>query len=275
MSPSKTALLQLLDDEESETVALVRAELVAHGAPRIEEYRALLPHAAGAAARHLREIIGELESRHADEIFGRMCAQFGEAGDIERAAWQLASVFLPRERLPEQRATLDRWGAEVRRRLQKVERTVDRVETLVEFLADEVRLRGDREDYYNVNHSLLPEVIDSRRGIPITLSLVYMLVGRRAGLPVDGVALPGHFVIRCGEHFFDPFDSGRRLGVEQCRDLVMRCGVMLRPEHLHPASPRQILMRMLGNLFAISRESDPALAAKLGGWIEALGADEA
>ena len=71
--------------------------------------------------------------------------------------------------------------------------------TLVEFLGHEAGLRGNEKDYYNVANSLLPEVIDTRLGIPISLSLIYILVGRRAGIPICGVGLPGHFMIRCGE----------------------------------------------------------------------------
>lgn len=270
MTPKSAALLQLLADEEPETVALIRAELLAGGAASLGEVRALLGHATGTAARHLREILQEIEAQQVDAIFAETCARFGDDGDLETAAWQLAATFLPREDFSEARATLDRWGAEVRRRLRKAASALDRIETLVEYLGDEVRLHGDPHDYYNVNHSLLPMVIETRLGIPISLSLIYMLVARRAGLRFEGVALPGHFIVRCDEHFFDPFDYGHRLGIADCRELTRRCGMELRPEHLEPATPRQILRRMLGNLFALSRDSDPELAAKIAGWIEAL-----
>ncbi len=162
----------------------------------------------------------------------------------------------------------------MRRRFRKADDDLDRIETLVEYLGHDVGLHGDAKDFYNLNHSLLPEVIDTRQGIPITLSLIYILVARRVGLEFSGVGLPGHFIVRSGEHFFDPFHIGRRLGVEECRAIVEQHGVPLRREYFRPVTPRQMLTRMLANIVALAQESDPPLAAKVTGWIEALEAGE-
>jgi L-cysteine desulfidase len=148
-------------------------------------------------------VIAGIETAEAEAIFGKFCAQFGRDGDLEEAAWRLAAVFLPGESFARQRSQLDTWGAEVARRLKKATTPLDQIETLVEFLAHEVGLRGNADDYYNVNNSLLPEVIDMRLGIPITLSLIYILVGQRVGISISGAGLPGHFLIRHGHEFFD------------------------------------------------------------------------
>jgi regulator of sirC expression with transglutaminase-like and TPR domain len=268
------ALLRLLSDEEPATLALVRSQLAAAGIARLEELRGLLPHAAGAARQNLRGIISEIESREADNLFTLVCAKFGEHGDIEDAAWRLAGEIVAGHERRRQRGFLDTWAAEIRRRLPKAQSAVDRIETLVEFLGDEVELRGNEDDYYNINNSLLPEIIDTRRGIPITLSLIYLLVAQRVGLAFSGVGFPVHFLVRSDEHFFDPFHSGRRVGMEDCRAMAERHGFALRREHFQPVTPRQMLTRMLGNILALSQDSDPPLAAKVADWIETLGAGE-
>jgi regulator of sirC expression with transglutaminase-like and TPR domain len=270
MTNQPAALLRLLSDDDPATLSLLKAQLLGAGLARLPELKALLPQAVGAAAGHLREVIGGIEAREADALFAQFCAAFGENGDLEAAAWQLAAAFTPGEDFTRQRALLDSWAAEVKRRFRKAGSDLDRIETLVEYLGHDVGLHGDEQDYYNINHSLLPEVIDTRQGIPITLSLIYLLVGKRAGLAFEGVGLPGHFIVRSGEHFFDPFHIGRRLGIDDCRAIAERHGVALRREHLRTVSPRQMLTRMLGNIVVLAQESDPPLAAKVSGWIEAL-----
>lgn len=208
--------------------------------------------------------------READTIFAQLCERFEEHGDLEDAVWRLAAAFLPGDDFLPQRQLLDQWGAEVSHRLRKAATALDRIETLVEFLSHDLRFRGNADDYYNINNSLLPEVIDTRTGIPISLSLIYMFVGRRAGLKVDGVGLPGHFIVRHGEDFFDPFGGGRRLGLVDCRSLAAQCGSPLSARDLQPASPKQMLIRILGNICAVATPSDPPLAAKVSRWIEAL-----
>ncbi|MEA3211350.1 MAG: hypothetical protein QOE70_4407 [Chthoniobacter sp.] len=270
MLEQRTALLRLLNDDDPTTLQLVKGQLAGAGLARLSGLRELLAEAGPAAAHHLREVIGAIEAREADTILAQLCAGFGEHGDLEEAAWRLAATFRPGEDFAVERALLDAWGAEVARRLRKASSEVDCLETLVEFLGHEVRLRGNEADYYNINNSLLPEVIDSRVGIPISLSLVYLLVARRAGLSLSGVGLPGHFLVRHQEHFFDPFHGGRRVGMDDCRALVERQQLLLAPQHLQPVTPRQMLARMLANLYACTEESDPPLAAKISGWIDAL-----
>ncbi len=270
MTTQRAALLRLLSDDDATTLSLLKTQLTAAGLIRLPELRELLPQATGSAAGHLREVIAEIERREADALFVQFCAEFEEEGEIEEAAWRLAAMFTPGEDFARQRDSLDGWAAEVTRRFTKADDELDRIETMVEYLGHDVGLRGDARDYYNINHSLLPEVIDTRRGIPISLSLVYLLVGRRVGLKFEGVGLPGHFIVRCGENFFDPFHIGRRLGMDDCRAIVEQHGGALRREHFRPVTPRQMFTRMLGNIVALAQESDPPLAAKVTGWIEAL-----
>ena len=125
---------------------------------------------------------------------------------------------------------------------------------LVRFLYVDEGFRGNEDNYYDPRNSYLNEVLDRRLGIPITLSLIGMEVGRRLRLPLTGVGLPGHFVLRHtskGEMIFDAYRSGARLTLDDCREIVSRAsnGLMtLRAEHLRSATKLEILVRILRNL---------------------------
>src|SRR4029077_20992898 len=92
---------------------------------------------------------------------------------------------------------------------------------LCRYLFHEIGLRGNKKDYYDPRNSYLSDVIDRLTGIPITLSVVTVAVGRRLGLPLAGLGLPGHFVVQCLQTrplvVIDPFHGGRVLNVEECR----------------------------------------------------------
>jgi regulator of sirC expression with transglutaminase-like and TPR domain len=265
----REALLTLLGDDDAATVALVKAQLAAQGRAILPELRVLAAMAAPLAAYHLREIITDITERTAEIDFLRLCRSFGEHGDLEAAAWSLSAVLLPGEDFTSAHAQLEAWGREVRRRLVQAETALDRVETLAEYLNLDQRLRGNDDDYYNVRNSLLPAVIESRLGIPISLSLVYLFVARRAGMTIEGIGLPGHFIVRHEDVFFDPFHGGRRVGLDECKQLLEQQNLTLLPQHLAPATPRQMLIRTLTNLYYIAEQHDPSLAAKISEWITA------
>ncbi len=150
------------------------------------------------------------------------------------------------------------------RRLDQLARAVERVAegsdplarlgALIDRLGRVERFRGNRDHYNDPRNSFLSDVLDRRTGIPLSLSLVYVIVGRRAGLSMEGVAFPGHFLARCdlddGFVILDAFDGGRQLALDDCERLLhaIRRDASFDRELLEPASHRAILFRMLANL---------------------------
>ncbi len=129
---------------------------------------------------------------------------------------------------------------------------------LREFLFEEEGFSGNGNDYYDPRNSCLNDVLDRRLGIPITLSVLMMEVGRRVGLHILGVGLPGHFVVRADVGhdpvLLDPFDGGAVLTPERAAEVVARAlgrRAPLTEQHLVPVTKRQILTRMLMNLKSI------------------------
>jgi regulator of sirC expression with transglutaminase-like and TPR domain len=125
-------------------------------------------------------------------------------------------------------------------------------------LYDTLGFRGNERDYYDPKNSLLPDVVDRRLGIPITLAVVYCEVARRVGIRARGVSFPGHFLVRVDRPAcedapiaVDPFFGGRRLDEAGLQTLLKRASSSPKvplAEHLAPASARTMLVRMLINL---------------------------
>ena len=113
------------------------------------------------------------------------------------------------------------------------------------------RLRGNSADYGDPRNSYLHQVLHRGLGIPITLGVCAIEVGRRLGVPVRGVALPGHFFVVCEGRFADPFDAGRCHGpdeIEAAWRRVTGIAQRLDPALTQPVANRTILVRMLNNL---------------------------
>ncbi len=147
---------------------------------------------------------------------------------------------------------LDEWAADIQ---PDIAASIDPIATLNRFLFEDLRFDGNRRFYGDPRNSYLNQVIDRRLGLPITLSVLYIEVARRLGLQVEGIGLPGHFIVRYvdqdGAHYLDPFHQGRRLTSEDCRNLVIDLSsgkLEFQPVMLEPVDARQILTRMLTNL---------------------------
>lgn len=150
-------------------------------------------------------------------------------------------------------------------RLDDLAGEVDRTDAdaVCSVLFGSLGLRGDQQTYDDPRNSYLDQVLDRRLGIPISLSVVLIEVGRRRQVPLEGVGMPGHFLVRdlaTPELLIDAFAGGRRLDHQACEQLLrraMRVPVALDPTMLDPIGPRAILTRMLANLHnSFTRRAD-------------------
>lgn len=187
--------------------------------------------------------------------------------DLARAALHIAMLEYPRMDVDDELSALRRLARGASERMPEGGDPLYRVNTLSEYLFDDVGFRGDEENYYDPRNSHLNQVLERRLGIPITLSLVYMEVGRLLGAPLLGIGMPGRFLVRHAEIedlYVDPFHAGILLSGDECRRIVedyMPEGFEWHPALLAPASNRQILARMVRNLKAIYMEGDDYVRA--------------
>jgi len=135
------------------------------------------------------------------------------------------------------------------------EDTFDRVERLSHFLFEEQGFAGNVNGFDDPRNSFLNDVIERRLGIPISLSVLYIEVGRQLGLDLYGVSFPGHFLVKAvddlGELIIDPFNQGRILSIDDIRARLTQVygeEIEMQPDLLKSATARQILSRMLRNL---------------------------
>ena len=153
----------------------------------------------------------------------------------------------------------------------------DRISALNQFLFGELGFAAASDDYYDPRNSFLNEVLERRTGIPITLSVIYMELGRKVGLPLQGVSFPGHFLVKCavpdGAVVLDPYSGGISLGLPdlQKRLREVQGGEVSRAivaELLVSASNKEIIVRLLRNLKAIYlREHKLDKALPIMNWI--------
>ena len=154
-------------------------------------------------------------------------------------------------------AELDQIADVVRRRVHN-DNPRAFVAHLHQHMFDELGFRGNESEYYDPRNSFLPSVLRSRRGIPITLSLVYKLVAERVGIAVHGLNVPGHFLVetRAGDEsmIVDPFHGGTMLTLDEARDRVrqMTGQQPVSPTtFMQPTTHRQWIARILANLLHV------------------------
>jgi regulator of sirC expression with transglutaminase-like and TPR domain len=192
-----------------------------------------------------------VESSHREELRALVEAH-GENLPLDRTMLMLAREEYPDIKLGQYLSALDRLSDRVRVRGTQM---TNPQRAISEILFVEEGFRGNADQYYDPKNSLLNDVLDRRLGIPITLSIVYMEVARRNGSDVVGIGFPGHFLVRHQLErrsvLVDPFNGGmvvRRADCERLLETVAGGGAELAPWMLSPATPKNVILRVLTNL---------------------------
>ena len=197
--------------------------------------------------------------------------------DLAEGALLIAKKAYPDLDIGAYLSRIDRLAHAVSERLPPAASETDRILALNRYLFEELGFGPNVEDYYDQRNSFLNDVLERRVGIPISLSVLYIEVGRRVGLPLQGVSFPGHFLVKCkleqGVVILDPYGSGTSLSLQdlQQRLRATRGGEVSRAivaAMLVAADKKQILARMLRNLKAIYVEQgDHNRALSVMDWI--------
>lgn len=207
----------------------------------------------------------------APDRFAELLARDEAEIDLARACLLIAADAYPGLDVDGYLGEIERFAARLRGRLPAGGGAEDRVVELNRFLFDDLGFSGNAGHYYDPRNSYLNEVLDRRTGIPITLSVLYLEIGRRIDLDLQGVSFPGHFLVRLRLRgailVLDPFSGGTALAEADLRERLQRVipegaagGVPIDAlpldQFLEPAGKRQILARLLRNLKGIFRETD-------------------
>jgi regulator of sirC expression with transglutaminase-like and TPR domain len=251
----RRALLNLLGDDDPAIYQTVREKILSFGEDAGEWLR---PHRLSddpIVRRRAREIVRHFDRQEADTWFLGFCLKHGEEFDLEEGVWLLAMTEYPDINVEAYRALLDHFADELRERIDFNETDKEILSTINNYIFDELGFSGDEEKYYDPQNSYLNRVIDRRKGNPINLSVLYLLICRRLQLPVAGIGLPGHFICRyqstSAENYVDPFHHGKFLTKADCIQYLVSGSHGLQDEFLAPVSTRRLLMRICSNLHQI------------------------
>jgi regulator of sirC expression with transglutaminase-like and TPR domain len=195
------------------------------------------------------------------ERFMQIVAGPDEEINLAEAALLIASEEYSNLDIPAYLALLDEMAGTLKHRLRPDISPADTIVALNRYLFDELGFTGNAADYYDPRNSFLNEVLDRKRGIPITLAIVYIEIGRRVGLPLQGISFPAHFLVKCklrrGTVVLDPYAKGTSLSFDDIKQRVKSLRHGAEPPRsvvasmLAAASNKDILVRLLRNLKGI------------------------
>ena len=194
-----------------------------------------------------------MEARKIWNQFDRLVGAPDEEIDLARAALLIAATEYPALNVERELFRLDGIAEGIAPRMED-DTPLYQLNMLSEYLFDELKFAGNHTNYHDPRNSFLNDVIERRRGIPITLSLLYIEVGKRLGVPLVGIGMPGHFIVRHRDEldvFVDPFHGGILLSKDECAERlkqVTQGALAWDSEFLAPVSSRAFIARMLRNL---------------------------
>ncbi len=268
------ALIRLLSDDNERIAKTIGAELIAIGdsaLPLLLEAEIERPEMAKRIACVLDEIRG---GRLETELRGLVTRPADEV-DLESGAFLIARYAYPNLDAQAYARKLDDMANEVRDRLGHRVSGEESVKTLGRYLFTEQEFRGNTKNYYDAENTYLNRVLDRRLGIPISLSIMYLLIARRLGLPMYGVGMPGHFLVGFdSDHYkvyVDCFNAGALLSQRDCVRFLMQAGYGYEDKYLRRSSNRAVLTRAVKNLLAIyNKTGDTVRGGRLNRFIEIL-----
>ncbi len=263
------ALVSLLADEQEAVARAAWDELLAAGAAAVPFLDAAFDDPDPRLRGRARALLEELRIAAVEEQWRRLARQDDEAIGLEEGCLLLAALGGAEGRERAVASFLDAVAGSVRAHMP----SVGGLRAMGDVLFENLRFRPG--DLTNPEHHFLPSVLERRRGVPIALAAVYILVGQRVGLPVYGVAMPDHFLALYAQAdqpaYVDCSNRGQVYRHETLSRLLHRRGVVAPDRVLAPCSTRVILYRMLNNLERLyTRVGQERLVERVRRWRELL-----
>jgi len=262
------ALYSLLDDPQASVQKAVRDRILALGEDAVAGLRELTEVHGDLHHDVVREMVNEIRRGAALRRLGREFDGPEEPVDLEEGAFILSKYGFPEINIATYQRRLDDMAADIRVLAGSRAAPLDMFMKLRSYLFSDLGFIGNREDYYNPNNSYINKVIDYRKGIPITLSVLMLILGKRLGLTLNGIGMPMHFLVQYDDgsrmFFVDAFNSGIIITRDQCRLMLSSSGIRLTPEMLAPVTTRDIVERMWRNLYlAYQQQGDEEETARV------------
>lgn len=248
------ALVALLADDDLSIRDRVTTQLIEAGNHAISVLRAT--DCVGTHAEHVQVALTEVQRA---QVLTRLGA-FGQKGpntSVEDGALLLAELIHPNLDLTGTYAAIETLANAAPPAIGRQNRAAS-LKALATYMYQECGFDGNHTDYGDPANSLLDQVVAHRVGLPITLAVVYLAVCARLHMPLEGIGLPFHFVLRLpgagSQPYLDPFNQAQLLDENDCRDLIRARGYAVTHEHFRPVNSQEITARIARNLLVSYRK---------------------
>jgi regulator of sirC expression with transglutaminase-like and TPR domain len=269
-------LIRLIDDRDEFVRKRVRKELIQRG----EDVIPFLEIAARTECYEVQSIASEIIQAIIPIKLLRQFSELAQSSpsghwNLEIGVTLLQKFGYPDEETHSLSQELDLLAEEVSPLIGHKQSPEQTVKVLTRFLFLEKGFEGNKIDFSDPDNTYFSRVLDKKKGLPITLSALCVFLGKRVGLPIVGVGLPGRYIAKyeslTKSIYFDPFDKGRILSQDDCAKLVGDMGYNFEEFYLVPATSRETLTRMMNNLIVTyNSNSETDKANHLSEFIKAL-----
>ncbi len=256
-------MIYLLDDEDDSIYSVAKEHLLMVGERALPLLEGYLQADDSLMQHRIREIYETISLTSFKDQLRLFCEKCKSDLDLEEGAFLIAKHAYPSVDMHIYSDLLNFFAAEFQSRLDSSDSPEEIASKIGNYFSHEKGFSGNEADYYNTDNHYINKVIETKRGVPITLSVIYMLALRRLNFPVQGIGMPGHFIVRYefGAKFLfaDPFNSGKILSLDECKNSLAKLGYLFKEEYLEPVTNRQILERMLRNLVLVFEKQNQTI----------------
>jgi regulator of sirC expression with transglutaminase-like and TPR domain len=246
-------LLQLFDDESPEIQKALREEILKHSLEIILNKDGFCKDLSPKDSEKLNFILKQLHRELIYNAYNQLSDSSQEEINLEKSVFVLSYWRQPEISCLTLTNLLDKLAGEVAEEMPQSGHPLGFIDHINKVLFQRYHFRGNSADYYNPENSYLHKVIETGLGIPISLSIIYILVAKRLSFPVFGVCMPAHFILKFDngedEIFFDPFYGGKIYSRQTCLEYMKGFDVVMPEKVLEGCSNLEIIKRVFRNLY--------------------------
>lgn len=254
-------IVNLLKDPDKKIFEMLEPKILSEGFEYLSYFKEELKNSSDLILKTRLEIIIEkLVLNGSLDEFRKITLLENEDINLEEACFTLASFANPNLEKEVYLKSLDEMAENLKDKVKNMNDPIMLIKKINQYLFLAEGFKGNREDYFNINNSYIPTVIETKTGIPITISAIYLFVTKRLNLPFYGVGMPGHFIIKYMENdlelFIDPFHGGKILSKTDCVNFLVFSGYGFNERFLEVTSNKEIFKRMIRNILLVYQQNN-------------------
>ena len=263
-----SSLIKLLTDRDEFVRSSVRDQLVELGEDALPFLEIATRGGDDALRMQANIVIQNILPQKLAEKFRQLAQKgLGQDIDLETGMMLIMEFGYPDSSPEECSQKLDDLAQKFADTLKPEAKPPEIVAAFTHFLFQENGFKGNKDNYQNPDNSFINKVLDNKTGLPITLSAICILLAKRLNLPIVGVGMPGHYIVKYSlpiePIYFDPFHQGRLLTKKECIQIVEQFGHSFEEHFLSQSTQRETLIRMLNNLIQVYNNSNETKKADI------------